>query len=73
MGSDPQKVAAAVKDLATLPDLESVLLLGRDVTDAAAEVYLFGSDPIRAWTAARWHSTHALAEAIMRQYLNCRF
>mgnify|MGYP001600438581 CR=1 FL=1 len=44
-----------------------------EVTDAAAEVYLFGSDPIRAWTAARWHSTHALAEAIMRQYLNCRF
>jgi len=36
-GSDPKKVAAAVKDLATLPDLETVLLLGQDVTDAAAD------------------------------------
>src|SRR6516162_917611 len=36
-GSDPKKVAAAVKELATLPDLETVLLLGQDVTDAAAD------------------------------------
>ena len=36
-GSDPKKVAAAVKELSTLPELESVLLLGQDVTDAAAD------------------------------------
>ena len=36
-GSDPAKVADAVKGLATLPDLEFVLLLGQDVTDAAAD------------------------------------
>jgi hypothetical protein len=36
-GSDPKKVAAVVKELATLPDLETVLLLGQDVTDAAAD------------------------------------
>jgi hypothetical protein len=36
-GSDPKKVAAVVKELATLPDLETVLLLGQDVTDDAAE------------------------------------
>jgi hypothetical protein len=36
-GSDPKKVAAAVKELSTLPDLQSVLLLGRDVTDDAAD------------------------------------
>jgi hypothetical protein len=35
-GSDPKKVAAAVKELATLPDLKTVLLLGQDVTDEAA-------------------------------------
>jgi hypothetical protein len=35
-GSDPKKVAAAVKELSTLPDLEFVLLLGQDVTDEAA-------------------------------------
>lgn len=36
-GSDLKKVAAVVKELATLPDLETVLLLGQDVTDAAAD------------------------------------
>lgn len=36
-GSDPKKVAAAVKELASLPELETVLLLGRDVTDEAAD------------------------------------
>ena len=36
-GSDPKKVAAVIKELATLPDLETVLLLGQDVTDAAAD------------------------------------
>jgi hypothetical protein len=35
-GSDPKKVAAAVKELAMLPDLQTVLLLGQDVTDEAA-------------------------------------
>lgn len=34
-GSDPKKVAAVVKELASLPDLQSVLLLGQDVTDDA--------------------------------------
>jgi hypothetical protein len=36
-GSDSKKIAELVKELATLPDLESVLLLGKDVTDAAAD------------------------------------
>src|ERR1051325_167932 len=36
-GSDPKKVAALVKELSSLPDLPTVLLLGQDVTDAAAE------------------------------------
>src|SRR5438128_1550198 len=36
-GSDSKKIAAVVKELSTLPDLESVLLLGRDVTDDAAD------------------------------------
>jgi hypothetical protein len=34
-GTDPKKVTAVVKELATLPDLETVLLLGKDVTDDA--------------------------------------
>jgi hypothetical protein len=37
MGSDPKEIAAAVKELSTLPELEFVLLLGRDVTDEAAD------------------------------------
>jgi len=36
-GSDPKKVAEAVKGLSALPDVETVLLLGPDVTDAAVE------------------------------------
>src|SRR5262245_31218322 len=32
-GSDPKEIAALVKELATLPDLQSILLLGRDVND----------------------------------------
>jgi hypothetical protein len=36
-GTDPKKVTAAVKELSTLPELESVLLLGQDVTDEAAD------------------------------------
>jgi hypothetical protein len=35
--ADPKKVAALVKELSTIPDLESVLLLGMTVTDEAAD------------------------------------
>ncbi|MSQ95766.1 MAG: hypothetical protein EXR98_14590 [Gemmataceae bacterium] len=36
-GNDQKLVAAAVKKLATLPDLESAFLLGKDATDEAAD------------------------------------
>jgi hypothetical protein len=36
-GTDSKKIAELVKELATLPDLETLLLLGMDVTDAAAD------------------------------------
>jgi hypothetical protein len=36
-GTDPKKIAAAVKELSTLPDLETILLLGMDVNDEAAD------------------------------------
>src|SRR5262245_45713215 len=36
-GTDPKKIAAAVKELKDLPDLETVLLLGMDVNDEATE------------------------------------
>lgn len=36
-GTDPKKVAEVVKELATLRDLEFVLLLGKSVTDEAAD------------------------------------
>src|SRR5262245_9936957 len=32
-GSDPKEIAALVRDWKTLPELQTVLLLGRDVTD----------------------------------------
>jgi hypothetical protein len=32
-GSDPKKIAALIREWKTLPDLETVLLLGQDVTD----------------------------------------
>ncbi len=36
-GSDPKEVASVVKELATLPHLHMVLLLGQDVTDEAVD------------------------------------
>src|SRR2546427_231589 len=36
-GTDPKKIAAVVKEFSTLPDLQTVLLLGQDVTDEAAD------------------------------------
>jgi Leucine Rich repeat len=35
--ADPKKIAALVKELSTIPDLESILLLGMNVTDEVAD------------------------------------
>lgn len=51
-GTDPKLVAALVKELETLPDLRTLLLLGHDVTDDAIAVLPARLENVRLFNTA---------------------